>query len=280
MTVTFRPLADAVGAEVVGFDSSLDLDEATFSLVRDGWLRHSVLLFRDVQMTPVQHIAFTRRLGPLHIVAQGSYSHPDHPEIFVISNRLDGDRALGMRRVGLGWHTDGEDQEIPNAGSFLYAQRVPPVGGDTYFAGLYTAYDALSAAMKSRIAGRKARYSRVALHSIHYPEEPPLTKLQIAARPDVFHPLVRSHPVTKRKSLYIGRWACGIVGMCDQEAKPLLAELLAFATQEQFVYRHRWRRSDALLWDNRCVLHHATEFDESRHVRHMHRTTLEGDRPY
>ena len=276
MAVRLRPLTSVFGAEVTAFERSLKLDMAAFEAVREAWLKHSLLLFRNVDMTPMQHVVFTRRLGELFIVAQQEYVLPGMPEIFVISNKKTAGRNVGMRKVGLGWHSDGEDQRVPNAGSLLYGIDVPPEGGDTYFCGLYAVYDALPERLKLRIAGRKARFSRVALHGVHYPDEPPLTPEQVAARPDVFRPLVHTHHVTKRKSLCVGRWACGIEGMPDDEAKSLLKELLAFATQPQFVYRHRWQSRDVLLWDNRCLLHKATEFDEGRFVRYMHRTTLRG----
>ena len=280
MGLTTLPLTEALGAEVRGCDLSRDLDETTVRDLRQAWLDHSLLLFRDVAMTHHEHVAFTRRFGPLHIMPQTQYNHPECQEVFVLSNAKRNGRPAGMRRVGLGWHTDGEDKVRPNAGSLLYAHEVPPEGGDTFFASMYAAYEALPPAIKTRIESRKARFSRIALHHVHYPEEPPLTEAAIASWPDVFHPLVRIHPESGRKSIYIGRWACGIVGMPDDEAKTLLGELMDFVTQDDFVYRHSWRKGDALLWDNRCTMHCATPYDETKYRRHMHRTTLEGDVPF
>ena len=274
------PLTDTFGAEVFGCDPSRDLDEAAGCDLRQAWLDHNLLLFRNVEMIHQEQVTFTRRFGPLHIMSQTQYNHPDNQEIFVISNAKRNGRPAGMRRVGLGWHTDGEDKVRPNAGSLLYAHEVPPEGGDTLYASMYAAYDALPPTTKARIEGRKARFSRVALHHVHYPEEPLLSETEIAARPDVFHPLVRTHPASGRKSIYIGRWACGIVGMPDDDATILLKELMDFATQDAFVYSHSWRAGDALLWDNRCTMHCATPYDEVRYRRHMHRTTLEGDIPF
>ena len=280
MTIEFRPLSSVFGAEVIGIDPALPMDDATFATLLRGWLDHQLLLFRNVVMTPEQQIDFTRRFGELHIMSPPDTNLPGHPEIFVVSNVEENGKALGMRRVGLGWHTDGEDKAIPNAGSFLYALQVPAEGGDTYFANMYAAYDALPPETRHRIDGKRACFSRVRLHDVHYPHLGPLTEAQKAARPDVFHPLARTHPLSGRKALYIGRWAIDIQGMPEEEGRALVRELHDFSVQPRFVYRHRWRKGDALLWDNRCLQHCATEFDETRYRRHMHRTTLEGDRPF
>jgi taurine dioxygenase len=280
MGMTFCPLSAAIGVEVAGIDLGASIDAATFAEVERQWLEHNLILFRGVRMTPAQQVAFTRRFGALHVMAPPQYNHPEHPEIFVVSNVEEDGRAVGMRRVGLGWHTDGEDKAIPNAGSLLYAREVPDEGGDTMFANMFAAYDALPDGLRRRIAGRRACYSRVRLHAVHYPHLEPLTEAQKAARPDVWHPLARTHPRTGRKALYIGRWACEIEGLPEEEGRELIAELQAFAAEPRFVYRHRWRAHDALLWDNRSTLHCATTFDEARYRRLMHRTTLEGDRPF
>jgi len=181
--------------------------------------------------------------------------------------------------VGLGWHTDGEDKAIPNAGSFLYARVVPAEGGDTMWSDMYTAWETLPAEVKARIAGRCARFSRAALHQVHYPGEPPLTEEQKRARPDVWHPLGRRHPRSGRTALYIGRWAIDIEGLPEIEGRELVAFLQQWAERPEFIYRHRWQVGDAILWDNRCTLHCATGFDESRFTRTMYRTTLEGETP-
>ena len=230
-------------------------------------------------MTPEQHIGFTRRFGPLHIMTPLHYNLPDHPEVMVLTNLEEGGKPLGIRRAGMGWHSDGEDKRLPNAGSFLYAHRIPAEGGDTLFADMYAAYDELPDETKRCIAGRRARFSRADMHHVHYPHEPALTEQQKRDRPDVFHPLVRTHPRSGRKALYIGRWARDVEGMDPDEGRALIEQLFAYASSERFVYCHKWRVHDAVLWDNRCMLHCATGFDESRYTRLMHRTTLEGDVP-
>jgi taurine dioxygenase len=274
-----RPLHATLAAEITGARPDLRLDDADFAAVTAAWQRWPVLVFRDLEMTPEQHIAFTRRLGPLHLMTPPQYNLDGHAEIFVVANAVEDGRPVGMRRVGLGWHTDGEDKRIPNAASFLYALRLPAEGGDTMFADMYAAYAALAADIRARIQGRRARFSRTELHHLHYPQEPAYTPAQIAERPDVWHPLVRLHPVTGRHALYIGRWACDVEGLPKQEGRDLIEFLQGFATRDQFVYHQRWRLHDAVLWDNSCTQHCATGFDEARYVRRMHRTTLEGEPP-
>jgi taurine dioxygenase len=201
-----------------------------------------------------------------------------HPEIFVVGNAVKKDGSpLGLRRAGMGFHTDGEDKPVPNAGSFLYARQVPPEQGDTIFADMYAVYDALPPEIRTNIAGRRARFSRAALHHVNYPHLPMPPELR--DRPDVYHPLARRHPKSGRTALYIGRWACDIEGLPEEEGRALVQYLREFAQQPRFLYRHRWRAGDAVLWDNRCTQHSATPFDEARYTRLMHRTTLEGEAP-
>lgn len=279
MALTFRPLTSHFGAEVIGVDPTLQLDEATFREVEDAWYRYSVLLFRGLTMTPAQHVAFTRRLGPLHVMTPLEYNHPDHPEVFVVANAEKDGKAFGMRRVGLGFHTDGEDKVLPNAGSFLHAQQVPPEGGDTIWSDLYAAWETLPEATQRLLKGKRARFSRIDLHHVHYPYEPALTEAQKKARPDVWHPIARKHPRTGRIALYVGRWAIDIEGMPRDEGHKLIVELQEHTREERFQYRHSWRAGDGMLWDNRCTLHCATGFDDTKYVRMMFRTTLEGETP-
>jgi taurine dioxygenase len=279
MPVEFRPLQGSFGAEVVGVPPTLEMDENTFRQVETAWYRHSILLFRGLTMTPLQHIAFTRRLGPLHIMEPPNITLPDHPEVFVVSNATKDGKPVGLKRAGEGFHSDGEDKAIPNAGSFLYAITVPPERGDTLFVDMYSAYDALPDDIKCKLAGKHARFSRIDMHHIHYPLMAPYTEEQKRKRPDVFHPIFRKHPKSGRTALYLGRWACDIEGMPPEEGRALIKHLQEFAQQPRFIFRQRWRVGDAVLWDNRCTQHCATGFDDEKYIRTMYRTTLEGEAP-
>jgi len=279
MALRFRPLHATFGAEVIGADLATNLDDGTIAEIEAAWQRYSILLFRNVEMTPAQHVAFTRRLGPLHIMEPLEFNLPGFPEVMVASNIEKDAKPIGMKRAGWGWHSDGEDKVLPNAGSFLYALELPPTDGDTLYADTFAAFAALSDDVRSKIMGRRACFSRQRFHQVYYPHLPPLTEEQKKARPDVWQPIARKHPKSGWTSLYIGRWAYRIEGMPDDEAAELIDYLKNFATQPEFVYRHRWRVGDALLWDNRCTQHCATPFDDTKYRRHMHRTTLEGEKP-
>ena len=279
MAVEFRPLSGTFGAEVLGIPADLQVGEADFRAIEAAWFRHSILLFRGLSMTPEQHVAFTARLGPLHVMEPLAMNLPGHPEVFVVSNAVRDGKPIGLKRAGEGFHTDGEDKAIPNAGSFLYAIEVPPARGDTLFVDMYGAYEALPADIRKTLVGKRARFSRIDMHDVHYPLMPALTEAQKRARPDVYHPLLRQHPRSGRTALYIGRWACDIEGMEPAEGRALLDHLRAFAQEERFIYRQVWRVGDAVLWDNRCTQHCATGFDDDVHTRIMYRTTLEGDAP-
>ncbi len=276
--ITINPMKP-FGAEILGAPPTLEFSDADFRLVEDAWLKHSVLVFRDIAMTPEQHIAFTRRLGPLHIMVPLNFNLDGYPEVFVVGNATEGGKAVGLRDAGMGFHSDGEDKKVPNAGSFLYAVQVPPSGGDTLFADMYSAWHDLPADLKAKLLGKLARFSRQELHLVHYPHLPPLTDQQKLDRPDVWHPIARKHPRSGRTALYIGRWAVEIEGMDAAEGKPLIDMLVKFAQEPERVYRHAWRPGDAVLWDNRCTQHCATRFESDRYTRRMHRTTLEGDAP-
>jgi taurine dioxygenase len=260
-------------------DPGRGVDDATFAEIKDAWCRYSILLFRDVTWTPTQHVAFTRRLGPLHVMEPPEFNLPGHPEILVVSNVEKDNKPIGMKRAGWGWHSDGEDKVLPNAGSFIHALKLPPSDGDTLYADTYAAFAALPVDVRQKIMGRRACFSRARFHEVYYPHLGPLTEAQRKARPDVWHPIARRHPHSGWTSLYIGRWAYRIEGLEDGEAQELIDYLKDFAIRPEFVYRHRWRVGDALLWDNRCVQHCATPFDDSKYQRLMHRTTLEGETP-
>jgi alpha-ketoglutarate-dependent taurine dioxygenase len=279
VAITIRPLHETFVAEVTGVAPTLEVDAAAMDQITQAWREHSILVFRGLRMSPEQHIAFTQRLGPLHIMEPLHFNLPSHPEVFVVSNVEEGGKPLGIKRAGWGWHTDGEDKVVPNAGSFLYALELPAEGGDTMFADMYAAYAALPDDLRLAISGRRARFSRIALHHVHYPHLPALTEEQKRQRPDVHHPLERRHPHSGWTSLYVGRWACDIEDMPRDEGRALVQRLQDFAVQDRFVYRHRWRVGDAVLWDNRCTQHCAVPFDDARYRRHMHRTTLEGETP-
>ena len=288
MTPEIVPFDAALGAEVRGVDLARDLDDATFAAIERAWNGHSVLLFRDQSIDEARHVAFSRRFGDLEIHVLDQYLHPRHPEILIVSNVMDGDRHAGIYDAGRYWHTDLSYMAVPSRGSLLYAIEVPhdaagdPLG-DTLFTSTAAAYDALSTDMKRRISGLKAEFSLASRHARLVADGDPDATLSDAHRekaPPVIHKVVRSHPITGRRSIYVneGQTSC-ILGLPEDEARDLLQALCAHCTRPEFVYRHRWRAGDLLIWDNIPTQHLAICDYALPQRRYMHRTTLRGTVP-
>lgn len=283
MTIEVHPLHEALGAEVRGVDLSRDIAPEDFKAIHRAHLDHGILLFRDQDLTPEQHKGFSLRFGPPEIHVVSWYRLPGHPEIIVVSNKKDADgKPLGLEDAGRYWHSDMSYLPAPALGSILYAREVPPTGGDTKFAGMHAAFDALPADRKAQLSKMRAIHH---FGSRWYREKdkagirPPMTKEEEEKTPPVDHPIIRTHPENGRKSIYAGGFTMGVVGMEQEAALAFLDELEAFMTQPQFVYTHQWRAGDVVFWDNRCTMHHATNYDAKNHTRHMHRTTIKGDKP-
>ena len=284
MALEIRPLSDALGAEITGVDVNA-LADGDFRKIHQAHLDHCVIVLRDQHLTPDQHIAFSRRFGDLDYQVLDQYSLPGYREILVLTNKVVEGKPAGLADAGRRWHTDMSYNEVPPLGSLLYGLEVPPEGGDTKFTNLYAAYDALSEATKKRIAGLRGIHDYVR----HYKraddlsggQRAKLTEAQMASLKQAIHPIVRTHPETGRKALYVDEGhTVGIEGMDEAEAKPLLKELYEHAIKPEFVYAHKWRQYDVVFWDNRCVLHQAQPYDAGKYVRYMHRTTVKGDRPF
>ncbi len=273
MTIAVEALTTSIGAEVLGADLGTALSEGDFNAVHDAFLKHSVLVFRGQNLTPGQHIALTRRFGEAEVHILDQFHHADHPEILILSNgKGAGGKPLGLEDAGRYWHTDVSYTKRPSMASFLYAYDVPPEGGDTVFASTRAAYDALSADWKARLQGLRA------VHGLNRITAPKFTDKQFAALDYVEHPLVRTHPETGRRAIYTGAFALSVVGLPEDESREILEFLTDHCAKPEFQYRHVWRAHDLVMWDNRCVVHHATGFDQ-KHLRHMHRTTVAGGEP-
>ena len=271
-----RPLSNALGAEILGLDLAQPLDEETFTKVHKAHLEHLVLVFRDQHLTPDQHIAFSRRFGELSGHVYDQFLLPGHPEILKVSNKKDdGGEFVGLPNAGRRWHSDLAYTKTPSLGSLLYALEIPPEGGDTLFNNMYRAYETLPETTKARIDGKKGEYLLGSARKFYSEaERPALSAEQLSSVPPVQHPIVRTHPETGRKALYVSTGhTVRILGMPDDESEALLADLIEHATRPEFVYRHKWRLHD------RCCMHIA-EPPPAGFPRHMHRTTVIGDRPF
>jgi taurine dioxygenase len=280
-TLAVKPISGALGAVVEGVDLSRDLDNATTSDVHQALLDHCVIFFRDQNLSPDEHLRFGRRFGTLN-VHEFVDAMPDHPEIIVVAkNETD------TRNFGGGWHSDVTYLDEPALGSILYALEVPEYGGDTMFANQYLAYDALSPGMRRMLDGLTAIHSAGHVYGTgadnDYARIAGLTAMKIrrseTAHRETEHPVVRTHPETGRKSLYVNRnFTVRFKDMTVEESRPLLTFLYEHAVRPEFTCRFRWEANSIAFWDNRCVQHYALN-DYTGQRRVMHRVTVNGDRP-
>ena len=278
-----RALPAAVGAEVLGLDLSHPIVTTDFTRLHQAHLQHHVLVFRDQRITPQQQIDFSRRFGPLQIHVLKSFQLAGHPEIMIVSNIKENGVPIGLGDAGVFWHSDLSYVEKPSLGSMLHAQELPSEGGDTLFANQHTAYEALPEALKARLDGLQAEHSYLTQYEAlraRSPWRPKLTQEQLdQVRPTV-HPVVRTHPETGRKALFVSEhFTTRILGLPETDSRALLDELFALSTRPEHVYRHAWQPHDMVFWDNLSVMHLAAGTPD--HLRRkLYRTTIEGDVPY
>jgi len=293
--VSIKKAGRHLGAEISGVDLSQHLDERTFATISNAFFEHQVVCFRDQRLTPSQQVAFTRRFGELEHHVRKEHRLDGYPEILVVSNVLDErGKAIGVQDAGRFWHSDLSYKAVPSLLSALYALEVPVrdgiVLGATSFASTTAAYEALPEELKQRLQGLRnvhsytfyraknvlAQQEERARREREVQEHSP-SEEQLKSVPDVEVPIVRTHPMTGRKGLFIneGHTAC-IVGLPREESAALLAQLYAHIAKPEFRYEHRWRAGDLLMWDNVAVQHRAN-FDYELPLRRlMHRTTVRG----
>ena len=275
----------ACGAEIA-CDLAQDIDEATFREIECAFHDNLVVVFRRQNLSNERHIEFSCRFGELEIHIVKKYLLPGFPEILLISNiRDDRGEHIGLADAGFTWHSDTSYRRRPSRCSLLYAKEVPqrdgrPLG-DTVFANAIAAYEALPEKMKERLAGLKAIHRYSARRRVADSPRPKLTPEQLEETPDIAHPIVRTHPYTGRRSLYVTAGECiGIEGMPDAEAIDLIAELDTHCVRPEFLYRHKWRVGDLLMWDNTSSMHLAICDYALPERRLMHRTTVIGTVPF
>ncbi|QHE83401.1 TauD/TfdA dioxygenase family protein [Hydrogenophaga sp. BPS33] len=279
--LVIKPLSSFTGAECTGVDLA-NLKAGEWDRLREAYGTYSILVVRDQQLSKPDQIAFSERFGELELPIRADYLGKDYPALHVVSNLgKDGKpnpKAALDNPGNFFWHTDASYMQRPASSTLLYAIEIPPSGGDTLFANMHAAYDALSTEMKQRIDGLRAVHSWE--QSRHNSGSRPASAEEIAAAPPVAHPLVRTHPKTGRKGLYLGNHTSHIEGMPIEEGRALLKQLLEHTTQAQFIYRHQWLTGDIVIWDNRSLMHKASDdFDMGGHVRRLHRTVVQGDVP-
>ena len=275
--IRVEPIAGALGAEIAGVNLADDLSNSQFDAIHDAFLKHHVIFFRDQHdLTPEAHKRFGQRFGSLNVHPYVS-GMDEHPEIMEIIKEPD-----EKVNFGGGWHSDMSFLEKPALGSILHAIEVPPYGGDTLFANEVAAYEALSDGMKAMLDGMVAIHSASREYSArgHSAQARKSMDAQVADdAPEFEHPVVRTHPETGRKGLYVNpAFTLRLKDMTKRESKPLLHFLFDHSRDERFTCRFRWSDGAVAFWDNRCVWHYALN-DYHGHRRHMRRVTVNGDRP-
>jgi len=272
-----------LGAAVTGLDLSAPLSDADFRRIHRAHLDHHVLVFRDQRITPQQQVDFSRRFGALQIHVLRNFQLPSNPEVLLISNIIEDGKPIGLGDAGHFWHSDLSYKEVPSLGSMLHAQELPAEGGDTLFANQHLAYETLPAALLNAVQGAFAEHSYLAQYAElqrRNPFRPNLTQAQIDEVKPVRHPVVRVHPETGRRALFVSEhFTTRIVGLPDDESRALLDELFVHSTKPEFVYRHQWQPHDMVFWDNRSLMHLAAGCPNDQR-RMLYRTTIEGDTPF
>ena len=278
LSYSFKPLSPHTGAEIRGLDLRRPVDTATHVALNRAFEDHAVLVIRDQQLSAPEFLKAMQIFGEIFPQHNSRFQVPECPAIHYISNqdKLEDGRVY---IPGEGYHTDHSNDAEPPKATALHAVKLPKTGGDTQFVNMNEAYDALPESTKKKIDALQARHVYQSKHSARKLPQLPGERNTIAAK-SVLHPLVRRHPASGRKAIYINPIRIEeIVGMNDAEALPLLDALLTHATQSRFEYRHQWQPGDVVIWDNRCLLHEANGDYPVEQVRYLYRIMLKGERP-
>jgi taurine dioxygenase len=275
-----RPLTPNLGAEILGVELANGVSDDVFKAVYQAFLRYQVLLFPPQDVPPGDQVKFARQFGRVQIHVMNQYHADGFPELYRLSNLDEQGQPNGKHpdKGTLYWHTDGSWRRVTGQATIIYGEVVPKVGGETHFCDMYGAYERLDPAWKARIAALRAihnlDFSRTRRHG-----EDPMTEEQRRETPPVDHPIVRTHPETGRKCLYLGDHAESIVGMPYADGRALIEELNALAVHPDLTYEHRWTPKELIVWDNRCVMHRATPYDPVTQARVVRRCTVLGEVP-
>ncbi len=268
-----------LGAEVRGVDLSSPLSDACCARIMEIFHRYCVIFFRNQQLESQHLLRFAARFGELEIEPSAELQMPGLPQIGILSNTKQSGRMPGIVRDGMHWHSDRAYTQTPTQATLAYGIRCPREGANTEFVNMYAVFEALPAERRLFLEKLRAVHDYRFRYAELYPNRAPLTAEQAAKLPAAEHPLVRVHPVTGRKALFVAKDVVSeIVGLKDGDSRKLIDELEAFAVQPRFSYSHRWQEGDVLVWDNRCTLHRATPFD-NRFDRVLHRVQVRGEAP-
>ena len=273
------PLKPGFGAEIHGVDLATASDALLADVVAE-FHRSGAIVLRGQSLDAAQFTRFGRAFGPLEGHTLQDFTLPGHPDIYVLSNRFEDGRPVGAHNDGIGWHTDHNYKAEPVMCTMLHALIVPDEGSDTLLADGCAAYAALDDEKRASLDGVTLRHSFEYLAQTRTEGRKEIPAHVLAENPDVDHPIIRTHPEDGRKALWPSGGTRGVIGWEQEKGLALIDEMIAFLTQERFVYRHKWQVGDVLVWDNRCTLHTGTLFDDQRYIREMHRMWVKGDRPF
>ena len=284
MALVVKPLSPVLGAEISGVDLRQNLSPETVAAIVAAWHQHLVILFRDQTLSEEDQMRFAEHFGVLQRrtrppEARNEIAFIKHPETtMLVSNIRENGKLIGSLPAGeMHFHSDQCYNENPAKGTFLYAIEIPSQGGDTLFLNMYKAYETLPSTLKARIDGRKALNAYLYDSTTRENNE---EKLDLSVHPHYMQPIVRTHPDTRRKALYVNRLMTWSVEDIDEaEGKALLSQIFTHIEQDQFIYTHKWRVGDLVLWDNRCTLHARTDFSDKER-RMLRRVVIAGDRAF
>ena len=280
-----KPIFRGFSAVIGGLDLSAPINPEMINQITNYWLEYPVLVLKKQSITDSQQVKFAKSFGELEIHPSIAHRSSKTPEIYRVSNVDENNQIMKPKSTSWQyleltwlWHTDSSFREIPSLGSILHGIEIPTKGGDTLFADMTKAYEALPKSEQRRISKLHVFHSHDYIISQSKELSKRENKGQYEALPRVKHPLVRRHPITKKQSLFLSPHTMeSIAELEENEGRILLDDLTNHATQEQFVYRHKWEVDDILMWDNRCTMHAVLPYDSVNHRRIMHRTTLVGD---
>lgn len=279
-----KRLTGAIGAEIAGVDLAKPELDNIYPLIHQAFLDHAVLVLRGQDLPPDRLVAISKKFGRLESHVLSQFNMEEHPEVLLISNVKEKGKPIGAIHAGQYWHSDLSYMTKPTQASLLHAKEIPSYGGDTMFVSMARAYEALSEPMKAFLTGLTGVHDYTNAYDTyfaHLPDRPPLSEEEKSKVPPVEHPVVRTHPETGAKALYVNPgFTRRIKELTIAESRNLLDYLFTHCQQPIFIYRHSWAPGDLVIWDNRCTCHNAVADYDMSERRHMIRTSVEGDVPH
>ncbi|MEQ8504550.1 MAG: TauD/TfdA family dioxygenase [Rhodospirillales bacterium] len=283
-SIAITRLTGAIGAELSGIELTGPDYDNIYPAIYEALLNNAVVVLRRQDLSPEQLVAFSRKFGKLESHVLSQFNMQEHPEVLLISNVKENGKPIGAINAGQYWHSDLSYTKTPTQASLLHAKEVPSYGGDTMFVNMARAYEDLSSSMQAFLGGLTALHDYTNAYDTffaHIADRPPLTDEERAKVPPVVHPVVRTHPDTGRKALYVNPGFTRKINELEaEESRAILDFLFHHFQQPKYIYRHNWAAGDLVIWDNRCTCHFAVADYDMNERRHMIRCSVEGDVPH